>query len=82
MAFISTALAAIIANWAVIIGVIGSLLGLGAVIAKLTPSPKDDRFFAACLRFFKLVPVAAPGSDVAPRAGNPTSDGSEPPIMG
>jgi hypothetical protein len=76
MAFITAAIAFLVANWAALIGVIGALLGIGAVIAKLTPSPKDDRFFAAALRFFKLVPVPA----ATPSA--PESDGEEPPIMG
>lgn len=77
MAFLSAAVAFIIANWAMLVGILGSLLGVGAVIAKLTPSPKDDRVFAALLRFLNLVPVPA----VKPPAANPESDGSEPPIM-
>ena len=78
MAFITAAIAFIVANWSLMLGILVSLAGVGAVVAKLTPSPKDDRVFAAILRFLNLVPVpAAP----APRAGNPESDGSEPPIM-
>ena len=77
MAFISAAIAFIVANWSMLLGILVSLAGVGAVIAKLTPSPKDDKVFAAILRFLNLVPVpAAP----APRA-NPQADGSEPPIM-
>ena len=77
MAFISAAIAFIIANFGMLMGIIGSLVGVGAVIAKLTPSPKDDKVFAAILRFLKLVPVPA-----APAPAAPESDGEEPPIMG
>ena len=77
MAFISAAIAFIVANWSMLLGILVSLAGVGAVIAKLTPSPKDDKVFAAILRFLNLVPVPAVK---APRA-NPKSDGSEPPIM-
>ena len=78
MAFLSAAFAFIVANFGMLIGILASLAGVGAVIAKLTPSPKDDRVFAAILRFLKLVPVPA---EAAPRA-NPKADGNEPPIMG
>lgn len=77
MAFITAAIAFIVANWSLMLGILVSLAGVGAVIAKLTPSPKDDRVFAAILRFLNLVPVPAV---TAPRS-NPESDGSEPPIM-
>jgi hypothetical protein len=77
MAFITAAIAFIIANFGMLMGILGSLVGIGAVIAKLTPSPKDDRVFAAILRFLKLVPVPAASAPVAPK-----SDGEEPPIMG
>lgn len=78
MAFITAAFAFIVANWAMLFGIFGSLAGVGAVIAKLTPSPKDDRVFAAILRFLKLVPVpATPSRNVAPKA-----DAPEAPIMG
>jgi hypothetical protein len=76
MAFITAAFAFIVANFGMLMGILGSLLALGALFAKLTPSPKDDRVFAKLLSWFKLVPVAAAPS-VAPQA-----DGEEPPIMG
>lgn len=79
MAFLSTVFAFIVANFGMLIGILVSLAGVGAVIAKLTPSPKDDRVFAAILRFLNLVPVPAS----APRANDaPKADGPEPPIMG
>ena len=77
MAFITAAVAFIIANFGMLMGILVSLAGVGAIIAKLTPSPKDDKVVAAILRFLNLVPVPA----VAPRAGNPKADGEEPPIM-
>lgn len=77
MAFLTTAVAWLIANWALLLGVASALIGAGAVIAKLTPSPKDDRFFAAALRFLNLVPVP---SAAAPAAPAPSAE--EPPIMG
>ena len=76
MAFITAAFAFIVANFGMLMGVLGSILGIGAVIAKLTPSPKDDRVFAAALRFFKLVPVPSTKSEA------PKADAEEPPIMG
>jgi hypothetical protein len=78
MAFISAAIAFIIANFGMLMGILVSLAGVGAVIAKLTPSPKDDKVFAAILRFLNLVPVPASGTTPEPA---PKSDG-EPPIMG
>lgn len=79
MAFFTAAIAFLVANFSLIVGIAVSLAGVGAVIAKLTPSPKDDRVFATILKFLKLVPVpAAP----APRAGNPEAEATEPPIMG
>jgi len=79
MAFLSAAFAFIVANFGMLAGILGSLLGIGAVIAKLTPSPKDDRVFAKLLGWFKLIPVPA----VTPNAGEaPKADGEEPPIMG
>jgi hypothetical protein len=77
MAFITTAVAWLIANWALLFGVAGALISAGAVIAKITPSPKDDRVFAALLRFLNLVPVP---QAAAPDAPAPSAE--EPPIMG
>ena len=77
MAFLTAAFAFLVANFGLIVGILVSLAGVGAVIAKLTPSPKDDKVFAAILRFLNLVPVPA---TAAPRS-NPKADGSEPPIM-
>ena len=76
MAFITAAFAFIVANFGMLTGILGSILGIGAVIAKLTPNPKDDRVFAKLLTWFKLVPVPA-----AP-AATPQADAEEPPIMG
>lgn len=80
MAFITAAIAFIVANWSLLLGILVSIAGIGAVIAKLTPSPKDDRVFAAILRFLNLVPVPS----VAPAAGPsaPAPSDEEPPIMG
>ena len=78
MAFITSAFAFIVANWSMLIGILVTLAGVGAFIAKRTPSPKDDRVFAAILNFLNLVPVPA---KAAPKSA-PKSDGSEPPIMG
>jgi hypothetical protein len=78
MAFITAAIAFIIANFGMLMGILVSLAGVGAIIAKLTPSPKDDKVFAAILRFLNLVPVPA----VQPPAANPAPSGDEPPIMG
>lgn len=78
MAFITAAFAFIVANFGMLMGILGAALGFGALIAKLTPSPKDDRVFAKLLTWFKLVPVPA----VTPNAvSNPKADGEEPPIM-
>lgn len=79
MAFLTAAFAFIVANYGMLLGIVGSLLGVGAVIAKFTPSPKDDRVFAKLLGFLNLIPV--PASDPEPRS-NPKADGEEPPIMG
>lgn len=77
MAFLTAAFAFIVANWSMLLGILVSLAGVGAVIAKLTPSPKDDKVFAAILRFLNLVPVPAVTPQAAPKA-----DGEEPPVMG
>lgn len=78
MAFITAAIAFLVANWSLLLGILVSLAGVGAVIAKLTPSPKDDRVFAAILRFLNLVPV--PAVPAAPAAPAPSDE--EPPVMG
>jgi hypothetical protein len=78
MAFITAAVAFLVANWSLLLGILVSLAGVGAVIAKLTPSPKDDKVFAAILRFLNLVPVPAAPAE----RSNPKADGEEPPIMG
>jgi len=79
MAFLSAAFAFIVANFGMLLGILVSLTGVLAAVAKLTPSPKDDRVFAAILRFLNLVPVPA----TAPRSNEaPKEDGPEPPIMG
>jgi hypothetical protein len=75
----SVFIAWLVANFTtVVIPIAFATAGLGALVAKITPSPKDDRVFAAILRFLNLVPVAA---TKAPEAA-PESDGNEPPIMG
>lgn len=76
MAFLTAAFAFLVANFGVILGILVSLATVGAVIAKLTPSPKDDRVFASILRFLNLVPVPAE----APRSKPAPSD-EEPPIF-
>ena len=78
MAFITAAFAFIVANWSMLLGILVSLAGVGAIIAKLTPSPKDDRVFAAILRFLNLVPI--PAVPEAPAAPAPSDE--EPPVMG
>lgn len=80
MAFLTAAIAFIVANWSMLLGILVSIAGIGAVIAKLTPSPKDDRVFAAILRFLNLVPVPAVTPQSAPSA--PSVSDEEPPIMG
>jgi uncharacterized membrane protein len=77
MAFLTAAFAFLVANWSLLLGILATLAGVGAVIAKLTPSPKDDRVFATILRFLNLVPVPA----VTAPPESPESDGEEPPIM-
>lgn len=78
MAFLTAAFAFIVANFGMLVGILVSLAGIGAIIAKFTPSPKDDRVFAAILRFLNLVPV--PAASAAPAA--PQAEADEPPIMG
>ena len=46
---------------AIIAGAVGVLTGL-ALIAKLTPTPKDDAIIAKLLGFFKLWPQQNPAS--------------------
>jgi len=41
---------------AIIAGAISVLTGLG-LLARLTPSPKDDKWIAKILAFLRLVPV-------------------------
>ena len=71
MEFLSGAFAWILANWASIMGLLTAALTLGALIAKLTPSPKDDGVFAKLLSWLKLVPV--PKTDSLPKP--PPSNG-------
>lgn len=80
MAFLTAAIAFIVANWSMLLGILVSIAGIGAVIAKLTPSPKDDRVFAAILRFLNLVPVPAVTPQSRPAA--PSVSDEEPPVMG
>lgn len=75
----SVFIAWLVANFTTVVMPIAlATVALGALIAKITPSPKDDQVFAAILRFLKLVPVPA---NVESTAGPAPSD-EEPPIMG
>lgn len=46
----------IMENWEAVLSIIVSTLGVLAMIAKLTPSPKDDGVIAKILDWLKLVP--------------------------
>lgn len=48
----------IINNYEAVLTIIGSTIGVLALIAKLTPSPKDDGVIAKILEWLKLVPKA------------------------
>ena len=54
-------LAFVINNWETILGAAVATVAAGAAIAKVTPSPKDDKAFAAVLKFLNLVPVKRDG---------------------
>lgn len=49
----------ITANWPTLLSIFGGLVGVLAVIAKLTPTPKDDKIAAAILNFLNLLPQTA-----------------------
>ena len=59
----STFITFITANWASLVGILTAAAGIFALIAKLTPSPKDDGIAAAILKFLNLVPQASPVAD-------------------
>lgn len=48
----------IMENWEAVLSIIASIIGVLAMIAKLTPSPKDDGIIAKILDWLKLVPKA------------------------
>ena len=55
----STFIAFITANWASLLAILSALVGAFAIIAKLTPTPKDDAIAAAILNFLNLLPETA-----------------------
>lgn len=48
----------IIDNYEAVLAIVSSTIGVLALIAKLTPSPKDDGVVAKILEWLKLVPKA------------------------
>lgn len=48
----------IMENYEQVLTIIGSTLATIALIAKLTPSPKDDGVVAKILGWLKLIPIA------------------------
>lgn len=48
----------IIENYEAVLTIVGSTVATLALIAKLTPSPKDDGVIAKVLEWLKLVPKA------------------------
>jgi hypothetical protein len=48
----------VVANKEAVVGIVASTLGLLALIAKLTPSPRDDSVIAKIMGWLKLVPKA------------------------
>lgn len=71
MAFITF----ITANWAALVGVLAALLSVAALIAKLTPTPKDDAIIAKILYVVNLLPQSARQSyeaKKAPKKDEPT----------
>lgn len=52
-------IAFITANWAMLLGILSALLGVVGMIAKLTPTPKDDAVVERLLYFFNLLPQSA-----------------------
>ena len=46
----------ILENWTEILATLGAVLAAAAAIAKLTPSPKDDKFVAKILEYLNMVP--------------------------
>jgi hypothetical protein len=47
------------ANWPMLLQILAALAAVGALIAKLTPTPKDDGVFAGILKFLNLLPNPA-----------------------
>jgi hypothetical protein len=71
MAFITF----ITANWAALVGVLVALLSVAALIAKLTPTPKDDAIIAKILYVVNLLPQTARQAyeaNKAPKKDEPT----------
>lgn len=44
-------------NWEGLIAAIGAFIVFVGLVAKLTPSPKDDKIVAKILSWFKLIPT-------------------------
>lgn len=49
----------ITANWPTLLSILTGLAVVLAAIAKLTPTPKDDKIAAAILNFLNLLPQTA-----------------------
>lgn len=52
-------IAFITANWPTLLVIFSGLVGAFAAIAKLTPTPADDKIAAAILNFLNLLPKSA-----------------------
>ena len=59
----SAFIAFIVANWPVLLQILVGLLGVLAIIAKLTPTPKDDGVVAAILKFLNMLPIPSTASE-------------------
>ena len=60
----------IVANWDVLVGLVGGVLALATGITKLTPSPKDDEVVKKIVGFFSILEHADVGGAKLP--GKPT----------
>lgn len=61
-------IAFVTANIGAILAIIGALAGAFAIVAKLTPTPKDDKVAAAILNFLNLLPTTAKATYEARKA--------------
>jgi hypothetical protein len=62
-------------NWPQLVAVLVAVATVGSLIAKLTPTPKDDGIFAAILNFLNLLPAGAKAAREEKKA---SSDGPTP----